>query len=60
VKMPKRYTDLAPSWAVTLEINRYRAAVAEARTLVERLEDMVAEQAQRERETRRKARRNGR
>ena len=57
MRLPKRYTDIHPTWAVSIEVNRYRRAVAEARDLVERLEDMVAEQEQRERDARRNARR---
>ena len=55
--MPRKYSDLDPTWRVNIEVNRYRQAVAQAHDLVEHLEDMVAEQEQRERDARRKARR---
>jgi len=57
VKMPKRYSDIAPSWRVQIALNSYREAAARARDLVEHLEDLVADVEQREREARRKARR---
>ena len=55
--MPKRYSDIAPSWRVQIALNSYREAAARARDLVEHLEDLVADVEQREREARRKARR---
>ena len=57
MKMPKRYSDIAPSWRVQIALNSYREAAARARDLVEHLEDLVADVEQREREARRKARR---
>jgi len=56
VKMPKRYSDIAPSWRVQIALNSYREAAARARDLVEHLEDMVAEQEQRDRDARRATR----
>jgi hypothetical protein len=60
VRLPKRFTDLDPSWSVQIALNQYREAAARSRVLVQHLEAMVAEQAQRERDARRDARRNGR
>jgi len=58
--MPRKYSDIDSSWRVTIALNQYREAAARAHDLVEHLEDMVAEQEQRERDARSKARRNGR
>ena len=56
MRLPRKYSDLDPTMAVSIEVNKYRQAQAEARDLAEKIKDLAAEQAQRDRDARREAR----
>ena len=56
MKLPKRYSDIDSTMVLNIEMNKYRRAQAEAQDLAEKIKDLVAEQAQRERDARREAR----
>ena len=57
--IPKKYTDLDPTMAVTIALNQYKESQAKTRDLQEKAKALIAEQEQRERDARREARRNG-
>ena len=60
MKVPARWTDLDPTMAVTIEVNKYKESQAKTRDLQEKAKALIAEQEQRDRDARREARRNGR
>ena len=60
MKVPARYSDIDPSWSVTIALNQYKESQAKTRDLQEKAKALIAEQEQRDRDARREGRRNGR
>ena len=57
VRLPtKKYTDIDPTIAVNIEVNKYREEAAKVAGLVEKVKDLLAEQSARDRDARRAAR----
>jgi len=56
MKLPKRYSDIDSTMVLNIAVNKYKESQARTRDLQEKVKALIAEQEQREREARRKAR----